>query len=78
MRKLIEHLEAVARLHGATLKCSASLRPLMIEHVAKNDFSRGVLSTVVEVYRLASQTLDGRQAIGDLGFEPLFQDVECE
>lgn len=78
MRKLLEHLESMARQHGATLKCAASLRPLMIEQSAKSDFSRGVLSTVVEVYLLAANTLDGRKAIDDLGFQPLFQNIECE
>lgn len=76
MRKLLEHLEAIAKQHGATLKCAASLRPLMIEHIARNDFSRGVLSTVVEVYLLAGKTSDGRQAVADFGFQPLFQNVE--
>lgn len=78
MRKLIEHLEALATMHGATLKCAASLRPMMIERSAKNDFSRGVLSTVVEVYFLAGNTPDGRQAIADLAFQPLFQNIEGE
>ena len=77
MKKLIEHLEALANLHGATLKHPLSLTPMSIECYAKHgDFSRGVLATIVEVCRLASQTTEGRQAIHDLGFRPFFESAQ--
>lgn len=78
MKKLIEHLEAMSLTHGATLKHPSTFHPMAIEHNAQSDFSRGVLATIYEIYDLASQTPDGRQAICDLGFQPLPQNVEGE
>jgi hypothetical protein len=79
MRQLLEHLQAIALRHGASLTHSQTLHPMSIESNAKSgDFSRGVLATVVEVYWLAGQAAEGRQAILDLGFQPLFERVEGE
>lgn len=79
MRALVKHLQAVALSHGSTLACPASLRPMHIDlHAKHGDYSRGVLATVVEVYSLVGQTPEGRQAIRDLGFQPLFERVEGE
>ena len=79
MRKLLEHLQAISLEHGASLTCGASLRPLMIERCAtRGEYSRGVLSTIAEVYFLLGDTPEGRQAIADLGFQPLFQNTKGE
>jgi len=76
MQVLIEHLEAMARIHGATLKHLSTLRPMSVERYSKNDFSKGVLATIVEVYALACNIPEGRQAVRDLGLEPFLQDIE--
>lgn len=73
---LLQHMQAVATMHGATLTHPQTLRPMSIEGKAKSDFSRGVLATVAEVHFLASQSAEGRQALIDLGFEPVAQSVE--
>lgn len=78
-RQLLLHMEAMANQHGATLKHASTLRPMSIEHNAKQgDFSRGVLATLAEFHALASQCPDGRQALLDLGFEPVLEHVEGE
>ncbi len=79
MRRLLEHLQATALLHGSTLTHSATLRPMHIDcHAKRGDYSRGVLAMVVEIYWLIGQTAEGRQAMRDLGFQPLFERVEGE
>ena len=78
MKTLIERLSVLALWHGATLQHPSTFHPMAIEHNAQSDFSRGVLATIYEIYDLASQTPDGRQAICDLGFQPLPQNVEGE
>ena len=76
MRKLMKGLDRLAQWHGGTLRCFASLRPMTIEYNAKNDFSRGVLATIAEVVVLASQIPEGRQALRDLGFQPVPEGFE--
>lgn len=79
MHGLLKHLQATALMHGSSLTSRASLRPMHIDLQAKHgDYSRGVLATVVEVYSLVGQTPEGRRAILDLGFQPLFERVEGE
>lgn len=79
MRELLEHLQAMAVLHGATLTQRGTLLPMSIEaHAVRGDLSRGVLATVAEVYSLACKSPEGRQAARDLGFEPLLERVEGE
>ena len=78
MHELMKTLQGLAINHGASLTCAASFRPMSIEMSAKSEFSRGVLASIAEVYVLAAQTSEGRQAILDLGFEPFFQHVEGE
>lgn len=76
IHKILEHMQAIAMMHNATLTRPDTLRPMMIEGRAKGDFSRGVLATVAEVHWLACQSAEGRQALIDLGFEPVAQHVE--
>lgn len=76
IRTLLLHMQAIAEMHGATLTIPHTLLPMVIESNAKSDFSRGVLATVAEVYWLACQSAEGRQALIDLGFEPVAQHVE--
>lgn len=79
MHCLVKHLQAIVRQHGSTLTCPATLRPMHIDLFAKHgDYSRGALATVAEVYWLIGQTAEGRQAIRDLGFQPLFERVDGE
>lgn len=79
MRVLLERLQAIALLHGAHLQHPSSLRALSIERNArKGDFSRGVLAAVAEVYLVACQSPEGRQAVRDLGFQPILEKVEGE
>ena len=78
MQKLLKHMEAIANQHGATLKHPGLLRAMSIERHAKNDFSRGVLATLAEFHVLASQCPEARQALLDLGFEPVLEGVEGE
>lgn len=78
MRKILEHMEAMANQHGASLKYPSTLRAMSIEASAKNDFSRGVLATLAEVSVLASQCPEARQSILDLGFQPVLENVEGE
>lgn len=79
MQKLLKHLQATALMHGSTLTHSSTLRPMHIDlHAKRGEYSRGALATVVEVYSLIGQTPEGRQAMRDLGFQPLFERVEGE
>lgn len=79
MRRLLEHLQTTALLHGSTLTHSATLRPMHIDcHAKRGDYSRGVLAMVVEIYWRIGQTAEGRQAILDLGFQPVSQRVGRE
>lgn len=73
---LLRGLQDVALAAGASLKCSRTLLPLNISMNAKTEFAMGVLACVAAVFDLVCQSPEGRQAALDLGFQPLFQDVE--
>ena len=73
---VINSIASIAANHGATLKTPESLLPLNVDRYAKSDFSRGVLTCVLHVLFALSQTAQGRQAILDLGYQPLFEDVK--
>lgn len=74
---LLESLQCMALEHGATFCAAKTLLPMSARLNAKNEYEFGVLSCIAEVYGLICQTPDGRKAVFDLGFEPLFQNVEC-
>lgn len=75
----LESLERIAGAHGGTLKRQAMCWPLNIEAIAKNDFRRGVLASVVQLYCSACRDLpEVRKAALDLGFEPFLEQVEGE
>mgnify|MGYP006268703569 CR=1 FL=1 len=73
---LLKTLEAVSIKHGATLKRPDSFLPLNMWINAESEFSRGVLAGIAHVYYELSQSTEGRQAIFNLGFQPLFQKIE--
>lgn len=75
---LLKLLQSIATKHGASLTAPGTLMPIWAHKNAKSEFDFGVLACVAEIYWLVGQTLDGRKAIYDLGFEPLFQHVEGE
>lgn len=74
IRSLLEHLDRVAMHHGASLTVGGTLLPMSVELNAKHgDFSRGVLATIADLVALIGQTPEGRQALLDLGFEPILE-----
>lgn len=73
--QLIELLSDIAKSQGTALEPSC-LMPVTVRLNCKSEFSLGVMAAVIEVYRLAAQTTEGRQAILDLGLQPFFEYVE--
>lgn len=73
--QLIKLLTDIANSQGLILDPNF-LMPISVRLNCNSDFGLGVLATVIEVYRLASQTPDGRQAILDFGLKPFFEYVE--
>lgn len=76
LRLVVEALQQVAIRHHADLRRPTSLLPLNVEINCASDFSRGALACVVHVLHSLSQSPEGRQAILDLGLQPLFEKVE--
>lgn len=69
-------LQQTARSYGADLKKPQSLLPINMDLNAKTEFARGVLACAAYVYASLSDSTQGRQAIRNLGFEPLLQNIE--
>lgn len=74
----LESLQAIALKHGATLTCARTLEPLNIAASAKSEFHRGVLSCIANLYWSACEISEVRKAALDLGFQPIFQEIEGE
>ena len=53
------------------------LLPLNVTLNTKDRYREGVIAAVLHIYHLIGQTADGRKAISDLGYKPLFEYVEC-
>jgi hypothetical protein len=63
--------------HGASLTVGATLLPMSVQLNAKHgEFSRGVLAAIADLVTLIGQSPEGRQAILDLGFQPILEHVE--
>ena len=73
---VLQMLERITHVCGCTLRRPESLFPANLEHNKVNEFSRGMAAAVLEIHFLISKTAEGRQAILDLGFKPLFEDIE--
>lgn len=69
-------LQQVAIRHCADLRRPTSLLPITVDINGASDFSRGALACVLHVLHSLSQSPEGRQAVLDLGFQPLFEQVE--
>ncbi len=76
LKKLLETMQRVAVRHDADLHKAVSLLPLEVELHSPNEYRRGVLACLSYLYVLICDTPEGRQAVLDLGLQPLFKDVE--
>lgn len=74
---LIKLLADIAKSQGTALD-PVLFMPISVRLNCKSEFSLGVMAALAEVYRLASQTPDGRQAILDFGLQPFFEYVEMD
>lgn len=72
---VIELLVGAVRSQGMAFS-PRLLLPVGVRLNRKSEFEQGVLAMALEVYYLASQTTEGRQAILDLGLEPFFENVK--
>lgn len=75
-RQLMCALGSIADSCGATLVKPESLFPASLEFNGVSEFKRGMAAVVLQVLFLTSKTSEGRQAILDLGFKPLLEDIE--
>jgi hypothetical protein len=75
-RAVLRLIAGIAVEHGGALKAPQTLFPLSAQKNAGSEFSRGVLACVFHVFHALSQTAQGRHAILDLGYQPLFEDVK--
>lgn len=75
-RQLVQTLGNIAGACGATLVKPESLFPANLEFNGASEFKRGMAAVVLQVLFLTSKTPQGRQAILDLGFKPLLEDIE--
>lgn len=74
---LCAHLERAAQEHGGTLSKPHLLTPMQVHVWAAGDAYRlGVLSALVEVVAVLGRSSAAREALPDLVFEPVFEDVE--
>ena len=73
MNKLVEWLGQIAKAHGIPMSSHALLLPCELQINTRDEYHRGVLSCVAQLYVLVSQTPEGRQARLALGFEPFFE-----
>lgn len=73
LHALLQLLQDMALQQGVVLHRRAALLPL---NLPASPFSAGVVSCIAHVVDLVRQTPEGRKALFDLGFEPVFQDVE--
>lgn len=72
--KLLNSL--VAKGNYAALNKPECLLPLNIALNSDDPFERGVAASVLHIYHLICQSPQGRQAILDLGFKPLFENLK--
>lgn len=75
-QRIVLLLASAVRAQGMVFN-PEHLLPMKVGLNGNSEYARGVLSMVLEVYYLASQTTEGRQAILDLGFEPFFEKVSA-
>lgn len=76
-RQLLRTLGGIAESCRATLVKPESLFPANLEFNGVSEFKHGMAAVVLQVFFLIGKTPEGRQAILDLGFKPLLDDVEC-
>ena len=70
-------LSASTSLHnGAIAKNPRILFPASQELSGASEFHRGMCAILIELHYELSQSAEGRKALADLGFEPLFEQVE--
>ena len=62
--------------NGGGLKNSRGLLPFNVNLNTENEFNKGALAAVMHIYFVICQSDEGRQAIQNLGFEPLFENIE--
>lgn len=60
--------------HGIFITMRAGSRPMALAGLP--DYERGVAALALELVALARQSPEGRQALLNLGFEPVPEDVE--
>ena len=80
-RTLIERVLIILNLiaqnnNGGGLGNLRGLLPLNVNLNSNNEFEKGALAAVLHIYFEISQSDEGRQAIKNLGFEPLFENIE--
>ena len=69
--------DASGSLHGrSNAKRSHILFPATQELSGASDFRRGMCAVLLELHFQLGQSDEGRKALADLGFEPLFEQVE--
>ena len=73
--RMVDILSDIACDHGAGLS-SRWLLPATIQRCAASEFERGVLACVAEIYWLILRSPECREAIRNLGLEPVSEDVE--
>lgn len=72
MNEIVELMRLIAKDAGVSLNPIVFL-PMNIQKNSKSEYYRGVLSCLSQFYYELSQSVEGRQALLDLGLEPFFE-----
>ena len=61
---------------GGPLTHPWGLHPMNVAYNSGGEYEKGVCDAILLVYGVISRSADGRKAILDLGFEPLYEHVQ--
>lgn len=79
IKEILEHMDGLLEWSAngkATLRHPMTASAISLNAYVDSEFSKGVASAIFDLYILICNTPDGRKAASDLGFKPIFQDVE--
>lgn len=79
---VIKHIDALLKEIAGTKYIAGLDFPMELNELClrangvDSEYERGAIGSLFMLYALICKTPDGRQAVSDLGFKPIFQDVE--
>lgn len=75
--KVLITMSAIARENNGSLDRPEGLNPLNVTHNGGGEYQKGVCDAISLIYGVISRSSEGRKAISDLGFEPLYEKANC-